>query len=251
MNPEDIFRPYNKISEDLKFITASDIKIKILISLKNGPKKLPDLKKDIHVNSSTILHNIRQLESKDIILKEFQQYSLSQTGEIITHNLISFLNSIYFIKNQKKFWLEHKIESIPPNLINYMECLRDIDVCTIKSSYSILEELLKKSNNIKCIFSYPIYGDKLFKIICEENNHFKALLAGEYTSLECLKNKNFHLLDNENLGLNLIILEEIIFLNISYLNGMPDKEYCLMGKSKEGIKWGTKLFDYYLSQSEF
>ncbi|WP_414469614.1 helix-turn-helix transcriptional regulator [Methanobacterium sp. ACI-7] len=250
MDSKDIFKPYDKIKDDLKFITASDIKIKILISLKEGPKKLSDLKKDVHFNSSTILHNMRQLENKNIISKEFQYYSLSQTGEIITHNLINFLKSIHIIKNQKEFWLEHNIDSIPQDSINRIECLRNVNVCTLESVHLTLKKLLLNSNNINCIFSYPIYENKLYNILFKEKDNSSVLLSGEYSdiSLKALENKNFYSLNNKYLGLNLIVLDNLMFLNIPYINGIPDHDQCLISKGKEEIKWGNKLLNYYFSQ---
>ncbi|HML04807.1 MAG TPA: transcriptional regulator, partial [Methanobacterium sp.] len=107
MEIENIFESYDKIKEDLKFISTSDVKTKIILSLKNEPKKLSDIKKDTQIGSSTILHNMRQLEYKNFVIKEFQDYSLTPTGQLIALNLISMINSIYLAKKNKYYLLNH------------------------------------------------------------------------------------------------------------------------------------------------
>jgi predicted transcriptional regulator len=101
MASEDIFVLYEEIKDDLKFITSSDIRAKIIISLKEGQKKLGDLKDEVHMRSSSILHSMSQLESRNLIVREFQSYSLSQTGKMVAIILIDIVDSFSLMKKHK------------------------------------------------------------------------------------------------------------------------------------------------------
>jgi len=79
---DHMFELYEQVKDDVKFFIASDVRAKIIISLKDGSKNLADLRKDIHLSSSTILHGMSQLEEKNLIFRESGNYSLSQKGEI-------------------------------------------------------------------------------------------------------------------------------------------------------------------------
>ena len=40
-----------------------------------------------------------------------------------------------------------------------------------------------------------------------------------------------------------------MLLNLSPLNESPNK-FCLISKSKKGVKWGNELFNHYLNQAK-
>ena len=138
MAPEDIFELYDEIKDDLKFITSSDIRAKIIISLKEGPKKLGDLKDEVHMRSSSILHSMSQLENKNLISREFRSYSLSQTGEMIAIILIDMVNSFSLMRTHEDFWLNHEINEIPEDLVGKIDCLGDFKVITVISGGQLI-----------------------------------------------------------------------------------------------------------------
>lgn len=259
MDPENSFKPYEEIKDDLKFITASDVKMKIILSLKDGQKKLSDIKNRINISSSTILHNMRQLESKKFVIKEFQDYSLSQTGEIVALNLITMINSIYLAKKNKNFWLNHEISGIPEELINKIEYLCNIDVLEYKTAISMIIESFNDSKNAKCIFKDPNCEKILFEILNNKKRCINLILKDTYINeiihankdQETYLNKNVKLWKlNKDLKLNLIVLDNLMFLNLPYIGQNPHNISYLVIKNIEGVNWGKELFDYYLNQSE-
>jgi len=151
MDLENMFMVYEGIKDDLKFITGSDVRTKTIIALKDHKKNLSNLKNDINITSSTILHNMKQLEKKKIVKKEFHGYSLSQTGEIIALNLTSMINAVCIAKKNKVYWLNHEINCIPEDLINKLECIEDIEVLKQKSKFYAFKKSLIKSKSVKWI----------------------------------------------------------------------------------------------------
>lgn len=261
MASENIFELYGEIKDDLKFITSSDIRAKIIISLKEGQKKLGDLKDDVHMRSSSILHSMSQLESRNLIIREFQSYSLSQTGEMAAISIIDMVNSFSLTNKHKDFWLSHEINEIPENLIGKIDCLGDFKV--LRSSLtdfpdqSIFKELFLESKVVKGILSPLIIHDEL-NVINEKEN-IRLILANsslnEVLKRENLKNtgtiENIKLWKLKNdLKLVLVVTDNFLLLNLPSLNKKHDSINYLMSETKESIEWGTELFNYYLNQAE-
>lgn len=259
MAPKDIFELYEEIKDDLKFITSSDIRAKIVISLNEGPKKLGDLKDEVHMRSSSILHSMSQLEAKNLITREFQNYSLSQTGEMSAIVLMEMVNSLYLIKSNEEFWLNHKINEIPEYLMDKIDCLGNFKV--IKSSLSDspeqspFNELLLGSKVIKGIISPLIIQDELGVVDKKEDvciiladGNLNEVIAGFNLQKDTTENIKLWKI-KEDLKLILIVTDKFILLNLPPAHKNDSISY-LMSETEESIKWGNKLFKYYLSQAE-
>lgn len=259
MASEDIFELYEEIKDYLKFITSSDIRVKIIISLKEGPKKLGDLKDEVHMRSSSILHSMSQLENKNLIIREFQSYSLSQTGEMAATILIDMVNSFSLIRAKEDFWLNHEIDEIPEYLMDKISCLGDFKVISSSLSdspeQSIFKELLLNSKVIKGIISPLIIQDKLdvlnkkedtyFIIDSKASNDIIEVCLDDTTTIENIKLWKI----KDDLKLVLIVTDNFMLLNLPQVQENDSICY-LMGETAESIKWGNELFNYYLNQSE-
>ena len=264
MGSDNIFELYSEIKDDLKFITSSDIRSKIIISLNEGQKKLGDLKDEINMRSSSILHSMSQLESRNLIVREFQNYSLSQTGEMIAIILIDMINSFSLIKKHKDFWLDHELNEIPEDLLDKIDCLGDFKVInstiTGSSGQSILKELLYESKVVKGILSPLIIHDELSVVNEKENIHL--ILADNTLNeiVEVLSPKNVENAATvekiklwkikNDLKLVLIVTDNFLLLKLPKMDEKNDSPSYIMSETEESIKWGNELFNYYLNQAE-
>ena len=253
MSSKNIFELYEEIYDDLKFITSSDIKSKIIISLKEGQKKLSDLKDEVHMNSSTVLHSMSQLESRGLISREFQGYSLSQTGEMVALNLINVINALFLAKKNKDFWLNCDLSGIPQYLINELGFLREY---TIESPFTNLlacNELLQEPKDLKIIIPSLNFGEVFLEMYNKNldinlilNENLEELLKKSDTEWNRILSAENLRLWKTNSKLALISTDQFMLLNLPLTNGKYDNKF-LVSKSNEGIKWGNKLFNYYLS----
>lgn len=261
MAPEDIFEVYEDIKDDLKFITSSDIRAKIIISLKEGPKKLGDLKDEVHMRSSSILHSMSQLEAKNLITREFQSYSLSQTGEIAAIILIDLVNSFYSIKTREEFWLNHKINEIPESLRDKIDHLGNFKIITPSPSdppgQSMFKELFLNSKVIKGITSHLIIYDELEVVTEKEDINIILASADLNKIMEGLNSqKSTSIIENiklwkikDDLKLVLIVTDNFLLLNLPKVCENDPVSY-LISETEESIKWGNELFNHYLNQAE-
>lgn len=264
MGSENIFELYSEIKDDLKFITSSDIRSKIIISLKEGQKKLGDLKDEVNMRSSSILHSMSQLESRNLIVREFQGYSLSQTGEMIAIILVDMVNSFSLIKKHGDFWQDHELNEIPENLLEKIDYLGDFKVINSPIvdplGQSILKELLCKSKVIKGILSHLIIHDELN--VVTEKEYVRLILANNTLNetIEILSLKNHENTTTvekiklwkikDDLKLVLIVTDNFLLLKLPKLNEPHESTSYLMSETEESIRWGNELFNYYLNQAE-
>lgn len=256
MEIENAFGSYDRIKDDLKFISTSDVKTKIILSLKEEQKKLSDIKKDTQIRSSTILHNLRQLENNNLVIKEFRDYSLTPPGQLIALNLVNMINSLYLAKKNKHYFLNHEIGCIPTDLINKIECLSDIEIIDHES---VIQKFKKISiePNINCILGH-LTAEILLETLLDKSNHLNIIspknslngamdIKNKFKSLE---NKNMELWKfDKDLKLELMISDDSMFLNLPPSNKFQDK-LCLISESEKGVKWGKELFNHYLKQSK-
>lgn len=254
MSSKNIFEIYEEIGDDLKFITSSDIKSKIIISLKEGQKKLSDLKDDVHMNSSTVLHSMSQLESRGLIIREFQGYSLSQTGEMVALNFISVINFLSLAKKNKNFWLNCDLSGIPHDLINELGYLKEYAIKSPFTNSLEYNELLQKCKYLKLIIPSLNFREVILETYNKNldinlilNEKLEDLIKKSDTELNRMLSAENLRLWKTNSKLALISTDKFMLLNLPLTNGKYNDKF-LVSKSKKGIKLGNDLFNYYLNQ---
>jgi predicted transcriptional regulator len=266
MNTDDNIEFYELVKDDLKFHGISSVRIKIMICLKEGPKKTKDLRKLIGIQSSTIIHGINELEKQNLILKEVDSYYLSETGKIIALKLIDMIRTLVTLKNFEKLWLNHVIDSIPQDLlkdIGYLSNLElveseKIDIFRPHGAYIqvILES--KKIKGVSPIF-YPDYVDN-FKSMIENGISVELVLTSsilrktintvnedDLTYLKkVLSEETLKIWEiKEEVNVAFTITDKFTVLGLFFLNGSYDSTKLLIGDHEDAILWSNRLFEYY------
>ena len=262
-----MFELYEQVKDDMKFFIASDVRAKILISLRGGSKNLANLRKEIHLSSSTILHGMNQLEKKNLIFRESGDYSLSQTGEVAANKLIDMMKSLYSLNLCQGLFLNHDISSIPPELFKDIGSLEKSYIIKSTSTnimrpQEVLSEILSKSKNIKQLSSvYNPSNVQIFMDVLKKDGKVELIMpAGimdklvETSGQENLDNwvadGNLQLYKLEdNVKISLTMGDDFIALGLFSTEGGYDLNISLISHGEEAISWGNRLFDYYLKQS--
>ena len=264
MDLDDIFELHDDVKDDLKFFVASDVRVKILLSLIKGSKNLTSLRKELHFSSSTILHGMYQLEEKDFIFREAGKYYLSQVGEISTHKLIDVIKSVYTINKGRNLFLNHEIGSIPPELLKDIGCLESSTIIKSTSTdiikpYTIVSKFISETNNVKHLSS--VFFASNIQLLFEnlEDNGQIHLLFTEEILKKLLKTVNSETIekgassDNLKLGIvgdntqiSLTLGDKFIALGLFSANGDYDLNTFLISQSKAAIFWGERLFNHHL-----
>jgi len=103
----------DSITNLLATVTTSEKRKNLLILLLNGPRLWEDIKDLLNVTASGMLPQIKILESEGLVVKEGQQFHLTDAGQIVAFHLEQFDRTLRVIDQQKKYWQEHDIRALP------------------------------------------------------------------------------------------------------------------------------------------
>ncbi|MGB9938010.1 MAG: helix-turn-helix transcriptional regulator [Methanobacterium sp.] len=258
---------YDDVKNDLKLLTSSSIRTKIILSLNQDSKYLSDLKKEIGIGHSTILKEINKLETNDVVIKSNKKYLLSPIGKINAVKLSNFFKSFCSVKNIQKMLLNHYINAIPSFLVDEIGCLDNSIILESSSSdiikpFNYYTELISSSKRIKTVFPFfyypylnmyldmfnqkkdvnliltPLIIEKAVKTIGKDNLHqFNHL---DYINLFKIK---------EDIKIALTVTDNFLSIGLFLDDGIYDATMILINHEKEAIQWGDKLFNHFLKKS--
>lgn len=271
MTITDILNSYNEMENDLEFQNTSSIQTKIMISLSEGSKNIKDLEKCMGIPHHTILNNIIELKKEDLIRSNKNNYCLSRFGEKIVFELIDTIKTFAVLKNNRELWLNHEIDSIPPELLLKIGDLnnskliksKNIDVAKIHDIHTQVVLNSKKVNGVSPIF----YSDyiKTFDEILKKNIDVELILTDSVfkKTIKLLNSKDLEKLKRlilqeklklweikEEVKVAFTVTDNFITFGVFSKNGMYDSTKNLISNDAAAIKWGNELFEYYLKKAK-
>jgi predicted transcriptional regulator len=269
MSFEDSFRCYDEIKDNLKFYGISSVRMKIMISLADGPKKTKQLRELAGIQSSTILHGISELERQKIVLREGDNFYLSEIGQILTLKLTDIIKTLAALKNNQNLWLDHQINTIPKDLLKEFgdlsnSMLVESNNVNISKVHENHIEIVLKSRDIKGVspIFYPIYSE-IFKGIIEKGIKVELILTDEVLkkTIDSLEHGRKDIKKHLSTG-NLIlwtindvkaaftVTDKFLTLGLFFSDGRYDSNKNLVSNDDNAIKWANKLFEYYRKRAE-
>ena len=268
MDIVDILKRYEDIKGDIKFVTTSSVRAKIVLSLNKRNKDLNTLKNELDLESSAALHALKKLESHNIIIKKENEYSLSSVGKLYAIRSENLFKSFYTIKKYEKIWLNHWIDGIPKNLLKEIKCLSNSFLVEstpvdIIKPYSLFAKLMTEAHEVRSvspIFYYPYIN--LYKNALKRDANMELILtplilakmtetAGAEVLNQILSSKNFKLYRiEEDIKVAFTITENFLAMGLFSTEGLYDATINLISYDADAIKWGNKLFNYYLNKAQ-
>ena len=263
----DTLNHYEDVKSDIKFVTTSSVRTKIILSLNEGDKDLNTLKNELDLESSAALHALKKLNGQNIIIKKENEYSLSSFGKLYAIKSENLFKSFYTIKKYEKIWLDHCIHGIPKNLLKEFKCLKNsflvestpTDIIKPHTHYAKLTNESCKIKAISPIFYYP-YID-IYKNALKRDADVELILtplilakmtetAGNGILKEILSSKKFklHKIDS-NVKIFFTVTENFLSLGLFSTGGLYDATMNLISYDTDAIKWGNKLFNYYINKT--
>ena len=67
---DDISKIYEEIEDNLKFVATSGVRIKMMANLLEKPKTSTQLKDELGVGASTVIHAARDMEKEKILIEK-------------------------------------------------------------------------------------------------------------------------------------------------------------------------------------
>ncbi len=263
---KEILKLYGKVRDDLKFLTASDVRTRIIITLNGGLKSLRDLKDETNLSSATILHGMNQLDEKNFILKQSGGYSLSQTGKIIAIHLISLIKASTSMGELERIFLRHEIDAIPEYLLENIGSLKNAVVVEstptdVMKPHTVYAELLSNAKEINYISSVLLPQKiEMFEDLLE-NSSLQLMVTpeildkwieikGRENLKKATEEKDFKIWKIDNARMSFTVTDKFIALGLFSTDGIYDLHKYLIDEDDEAIEWGNRLFEYYLNKAE-
>lgn len=268
MDTGNIIDIYDTVKDDLKFITTSSVRTKIILSLKEGDKSINDLRSQLDLKPSSVSHALKNLEMEGIVFKDGKNYDLTSLGKLYSIKSENLIKSFGTIKNGQKMWLNHLMEGIPPFLIKKMGCLNNSFIVEstptdIIKPHTYYAEILSKSNRIKVvspIFYYPFFdlyteglGDKAKVEIILTPLILDAMIKnmGKAKLEKVIPSNNLKFLSmDKDIKIVFTVTEKFLILGLFLHDGLYDATMSLVTYDKDAIKWGEELYEYYLKETE-
>jgi len=267
---KDIVTLYKKVEKNLRFLTSSGLRNKIILSLSDGMKDLEDIKTETGSDSSTIIHAVRDMEQEKLIIEIKGGYHLTPVGKILSLKLVDLVKTLHTLEKHQDFWMNHDIRGIPDEFLERIHELKEYDIVSsspknIWRSFSMYLELVRKAKEFRGVS--PVFHpdfvtiiEKLSKkkidihiVITDDilDSILKALDTRQRNELhKTLKADNFGLwITDLDPRVAFTVTNSILSLALFSTDGTFDTSHNLISRHNQSLKWGRELFDYYLEGS--
>ena len=253
---------YNEIQEELKFLTTSGVRIKLLISLNKEKMTVDQFRDEFGYRTSTILPVLAELKSKDLIYKEDRQYAVTPYGKIISSKLIDFIETLCMFKTQEQFWKNHETYVVPDLFFSNIGSLSISTIIkdTPADPFATYRYFIERLGGCKIIngvspFMHPDFPD-LFKVFVESGAVVCIVVTYPVLKLMCERHKDVlqHVANMPNFSLRVIeddvkvaftVTDKILSLGFFRPDGTYDYGMDLVSEDAAAIEWGNMLFAYY------
>lgn len=254
--------------KNVKYILTSTMRTKLLLAIYKNPQNLEDLRNQLIKPSATILHGLKELETKNLVRKNQKYYELTSNGYLLTTNMVKLIENWYSINKSKIFWNNHDLTDIPEDIFKNIYLLKDAEyenstTSDLSNAFTNYVHLLSKATRLKIIL--PIYSENHFKYIInllneeklknlelivsekilksiEQNKHLKkTLLGNKKVRVKCVKG---------NLKVFLTLSETFMSISLFFKDGHYDDSQILIAKDENAIKWATELHRDIVKKAE-
>ncbi|MGB9838848.1 helix-turn-helix transcriptional regulator [Methanothermobacter sp.] len=247
-----MLKGYSEVKEELRFIFGSEVRLKVLLALRNGPMELSEMRTVIRSSSSTILHAIYQLEEKRMVSRTSRRYELSATGRIISLKVQGIIRSLLALGDLSEFLIDHDLSSIPDHLLSSIEALEGATILESKPEnltepYEVVAKNALNSERVWILSGVyqPFYGDLMRSRVKAEIILSEDLAAPIESDLP--QNVRIHTIP-EKLNFSLIITEGSMALSLFLSDGLYDTSRVLFSRDDEAIEWAWSLFRHFTDE---
>ena len=240
---------YDSISEDVKYLNNSLIRLKILSSLYDEPLNMKDLNNATGLSYSSISSNMHNLELRGHVYRHHNKYFLSNSSRLHIEEIMELGNIICLLNEFFNILDKHLVNMIPNESVAELYLLgkanlMESDGIDIYKMYNFIENTLTSANEVKCIlpFYYENFNVKLNDLVL---NKKKVEIIVPKVVFEIFKEKSkvkkVSTFKGEHNFL-LILTDEMMILGFFKEDGYFDQNRLLTSKNEDSIRWANNLF---------
>ena len=245
-------KSYNTISEDVKFVSNSVNRLKVLKALYDRPQNMKDLSHATGLRYSSISSILHGLELKDMVYRKSNKYHLVNLIKLQMKNIIELCHITNLLNDIYSLIQNHDIDKIPMQSIEELHLLRDAkllesDGVDVDKINVFIEDALAQAKSVRCIL--PIFHEgfnfRLNDLIFEG----KFVEVNVSQSVYDVYNKNSHVRYLSSFkgkrNFLLIVTDEIMIFGLFRNNGIFDLNRLLISRNSDSLKWANNLFRYF------
>lgn len=251
----------NEISNDIKFLAKSEIRLKILSELHDRPNNIRGLVKKTKITYSSVSSNISKLEQNDHIKKVNKKYHINPMSEIYFKTLMDFKNSVDLIRDYDGFWDKHNLNQLSMDSLRNITDLKDSTLIEttpldIYKTHNTVKNQLIESKSLKAIFPYlhPDYP-QLIENILKNDGYVELIIPKSIyqaiisqidlkTRQNASRTKKLNIYPVENdLKIYLTISDDNMSLGLFKNDDSFDQNRILICETEKSQKWAENLFE--------
>lgn len=253
---------YEKVADEIKFLTNSIIRLKILNCIFKKPHSMKEINMKTKLSYSSISSNIHGLEVEGYVYRDLNKYYSSNVVKLFLMNIFDLNNTISLLNNFFNFFDSHIIKNISKKSIIEIHLLSDAKLIETDEkeayrTYNTLHDFLNNNRYIKGIFpySYSNFHGLINKLI-DKNVQMEFLFP--LSILNNILNK-IDYYNKNNINISYFKIESNFFLLITE-NSMAlglfkskdnfDQNRLLISKSENNVKWAENLFKNFKNENK-
>ncbi len=246
---------YENISEEIKHITNSIVRLKILAALYECPRNMKELNVDTGLSYSSISGNMHRLELKGYVYRECNKYYLSNSMRLQIENLMELERIIEIINQFFNILDKHLVEVIPNEsvaelyLIGKANLIESGDLDAYRTS-NYIENALIEADYVKCVLPFysESFNEKLNDLV-SRGKSVEAIVSEEihhiFEEKSRIENLSFFRKNNNFL---LIATDKVMMLGLFKDDGVFDQNRLLISKNDDSIRWADNLFKNFKNE---
>ncbi|SDA72388.1 helix-turn-helix transcriptional regulator [Methanobrevibacter millerae] len=175
----------------IRFLIASELRLKLLLSIYKSSKSIKELELEFNKKSSNISRGLNELKEYNLITRlPDKKFSITSSGFLLVENLDHLMINFENIDKKSEFWENHTINSIPNKFLKELSLFNDSTI--IKSSpmefSKPINVYLKNISQSKDIFMIlPIYSkifmDCIYDTIINHNGYLDLITTKDIFDL--------------------------------------------------------------------
>lgn len=252
----------------LELIFLSEKRKDLILFLKDEPKSISEIRKDLNVGLVAILPQIKRLRDNSLVLKAGDIYSLSPLGIAVAGKMQPIIDVLSVFGSKYEYWANHAVESIPAPLRGRIGELAN---CTFSEPpdrtrlfephREFVENLMvsKKIKGIASIF-HPDYPS-LFLTFAERGAEISLLVTrpvyertteeygAELSEFLRFENVSFYVC-SKKIELSHVVTDRFLSLTLPFSDGTFDHKEDVLCFDPVALQWGEDLFAYYRKISD-
>jgi predicted transcriptional regulator len=253
---------FKNIQKEIKFLTNSDNRLKILHCLLNSPQTLKGIHERTGLNNSSISINVSSLESNGYVVNRNDIFYLTNASKLILTNIFYLNKSVNFLDRNADFFNMHKLDNLKFNALKDISSLESSELVEstpfdIFKTVRLYKEFGFGSKSIRTIFPYMYPQiNELFADWFENDVEIKLILDKDVSDAftESFNNYKFDKESDSKISVKtiekgldfaLFVTDEVVILGFYKADGKFDQNAVYISKEKEAILWGKDIFEEY------